>query len=221
MDNHWSEVESAGKNPTGYYKLTQLIERAIHKTCKRIKAIAEETPEFKGMATTLTLLLIVDGNAIVGHVGDSRLYLKRNKEVFQLTTDHTLFNEMVNAYETVDLDSIKKFAHCLTRSVGNNADVAVETLMFEARQHDVLLLCTDGLSNYFDDDTVVAGMLSGRNVNVIADSLVKFANDSGGSDNVTALVIRVVDVEDFSVNAHRIRLDLTEEKISQDTPSSS
>lgn len=89
--------------------------------------------------------------------------------------------------------------------------------MFEARQHDVLLLCTDGLSNYFDDDAVVAGMLSGRNVNVIADSLVKFANDGGGSDNVTALVIRVVDVEDFSVNAHRIRLDLTGEKISQDT----
>lgn len=207
LEKHWHEIDSAGKSPTGYYKLTQLVETAIHKTCKRIKALADTVPDLQGMATTLTLLLVVDGNAIVGHVGDSRLYIKRNDEVFQLTTDHTLLQEIETVYSDVDPTSIKKFANCLTRSVGSDVNVAVETLMFEARRHDVLLLCTDGLSNYFTDDSTVAAMLSGNHVNQIASSLVLFANGCGGSDNITALVIRILDVEDFSINTHRVKLE--------------
>lgn len=214
LDQHWSEVESAGNTPTGYYKLTQLVEKAIHETCKRIHTISELQPELHGMATTLTLLLVVDGNAIVGHVGDSRLYIKRDDNVFLLTTDHTLYNEMVsgnNAIEDIDPNLIKRFAHCLTRSVGNDESVAVETLMFQARQHDVLLLCADGLSNYFENETTVADMLSGNHVNKIAESLVQFANNCGGSDNITALVIRILDVDDFMLNTHRIKLNLNDE----------
>lgn len=211
LAEHWSEVESACKTPAGYYKLTQLIERAIHQTCKKIHSIAEMDPDLRGMATTLTLLLVVDGNAIVGHVGDSRLYIKREDNVFLLTTDHTLYNEMVADFEQIDPTTIKKFQHCLTRSVGNNESVAVETLMFEARQHDVLLLCTDGLSNYFEDDSLVAEMLDGNHVNSIAENLVTFANECGGSDNITALVIRIVDVDDFQLNTHRVRISLDDE----------
>lgn len=207
---HWDEIESADQTPTGYYKLTQLVERAIHETCMRIKSLAEIDPGLNGMATTLTLLLIVDGNAIVGHVGDSRLYIKRADRVFQLTTDHTLYNEMVSSFPQVDPHQIRKFRHCLTRSVGSSNTVAVETLMFEAAEHDVLLLCTDGLSNYFDNETVVAEMLNGGHVNDIAKSLVQFANRSGGSDNITALVIRILDVHDFLLNTHRITLALDE-----------
>ena len=212
LDEHWSEIESAGKNPAGYYKLTQLVEKAIHETCKKIHTLSELEPNLRGMATTFTLLLVVDGNAIVGHVGDSRLYIKRGDEVFLLTTDHTLYNEIITQHKNVDPNSIKKFSHCLTRAVGTNDSVAVQTLMFEARQFDVLLLCTDGLSNYFENDSDVAEMLSGNHVNSIAESLVQFANDSGGSDNITALVIRILDVEDFSLNTHRIKLSTGEEK---------
>ncbi len=166
IDEHWADVESAGNSPTGYYKLTQLIEKAIHETCRKLYSLAENEPKLQGMATTLTLLMVVDGN---------------------------------------------------------NESVAVETLMFEARKNDVLLLCTDGLSNYFKDDSVVAEMLSGNHVNTIADSLVQFANNSGGSDNITALVIRIFDVEDFSLNTHRIRLgtyDEVTQEFKLDGPSS-
>ena len=211
LDEHWSEIESAGKNPAGYYKLTQLVEKAIHATCKKIHALSDLEPDLRGMATTFTLLLVVDGNAIVGHVGDSRLYIKRDDDVFLLTTDHTLYNEMVTEFKDIDPAAIKKFSHCLTRAVGSDDSVAVETLMFEARQFDVLLLCTDGLSNYFDDDSVVAEMLSGNHVNSIAESLVRFANDSGGSDNITALVLRILDVDDFALNTHRIKLSTGDE----------
>ncbi len=204
---NWSEVDNATKSPIGYFKLTQLVERAIHHTCRRIKQLAESNAELSGMATTLTLLMLVDGNAIVGHVGDSRLYIMRDDEVFLLTTDHTVLNETLQRYENVDPGQIKKFAHCLTRSVGVDNAVAVETLIFEARQHDVLLLCSDGLSNYFDDNQAVADMLSGANVNQIADSLVMFANNSGGTDNITAVVIRIIDVDDFKLNGHRIKLE--------------
>ncbi len=206
IHNHFGEIENAKQNPVGYFKLTQLIEKAIHQTCRRIKAIGDCDSSLKGMATTLTLLVIVDGNAIVGHVGDSRLYLKRDNEIFQLTTDHTLLNEIKSEFKNIDESQISKFAHCLTRSVGNNDSVAVETLMFEARQNDILLLCTDGLSNYFTDEQAVAEMLSGNRVNSIADSLVEFANQNGGKDNITAVVIRVVDVDDFKINTRRVRL---------------
>ena len=205
LSDHWETIESAKQNPAGYYRLTQLVELAIHETCRRINTLAASDPKLRGMATTLTMLLIVDGNAIVGHVGDSRLYIKRDDDVFLLTTDHTLLNEVTTEFD-VDPAQIQKFAHCLTRSVGNNESVAVETLMFEARQHDVLLLCTDGLSNYFDSDSVVAELLSGKHVNTMARSLVEFANQCGGQDNITALVIRILDVDDFVLNTHRIRL---------------
>lgn len=210
LHKNWSEVEQASQSPVGYYKLTQLVERAIHETCRKIRAIADSDPDLNGMATTLTMLMIVDGNAIVGHVGDSRLYLKRNDDVFLLTTDHTLYNEIVTEFKDVDPVHIQKFSHCLTRSVGNSDSVAVETLMFEARQHDVLLLCTDGLSNYFPGENELSEMLSGNHVNVIADSLVQFANGCGGRDNITAIVIRVLDVDEFAVNTHRIRLDMSD-----------
>jgi protein phosphatase len=95
----------------------------------------------------------------------------------------------------------------LTRSVGSNASVAVETLMFEARPNDVLLLCTDGLSSHFHDDKVVAEMLSGKNVHEITDSLVRYANENGGEDNITAVVIRIANVEAFALNSRRIRLE--------------
>ncbi len=210
VQDHWQEIEQANKSPVGYYKLPQLVERAIHETCRQIRAIADSDPALDGMATTLTMLMIVDGNAIVGHVGDSRLYLKRNEDAFLLTTDHTLYNEMITELDNVDPVQIQKFSHCLTRSVGNNESVAVETLMFEARQHDVLLLCTDGLSNYFQGQDEVSEMLAGDHVNEIADSLVQFANESGGKDNITAIVIRILDVDDFELNTHRIRVDMTD-----------
>ena len=210
LHEHWAEVDQANKSPIGYYKLTQLVERAIHETCSKIRAIADSDPCLNGMATTLTMLMMVDGNAIVGHVGDSRLYLKRNDDVFLLTTDHTLYNEMVTEFKDVDPAQIQKFSHCLTRSVGNNNSVAVETLMFQARQHDVLLLCTDGLSNYFPGENELAEMLSGNHVNIMADSLVEFANGCGGKDNITAIVIRILDVNDFELNTHRIRLDMSD-----------
>ena len=213
LSENWDDVESANQNPIGYFRLTQLIERAVHETCHRIKQLADEHPEFNGMATTLTLLLMVDGKAIVGHVGDSRLYIKRDEQVFQLTTDHTLYNEITEEFKQVDRSEISRFAHFLTRSVGRDETVKVETFMFEARKSDTLLLCTDGLSNYFKSDRVLLESMDGHSVNEIADSLVQFANDMGGQDNITAVVLKIVDVDDFELNTHRIKLD----KSSQET----
>ncbi len=205
--DHWSQVEEARKHSIGTFKINQLIERAVHHTCHELHLLGRLDPSLKGMGTTLTLLLIVDGQAFVGHVGDSRLYIKRNDEAFLLTTDHTLYNEMVTEFQSVDEVDIRKFRHCLTRSVGSNDSVAVETLSFEAQKGDVLLLCTDGLSNYFEDGVDLALLLGGDHVSEIADSLVEFAMYQGGSDNITALVIRLLNVDDFLVNPHRIKLD--------------
>lgn len=206
LDSRWSEVEDANQSPTGLFRLTQLVEKTIHSTCKRLHALGSYEPALRGMATTLTMMLMVDGKAVVGHVGDSRLYICRDEKVFLLTTDHTLAAEMFTLNERIDLNDIKKFRHCLTRSVGSDESVAVETLIFDAYPSDVLLLCTDGLSNFFTDSKQVAAMLSGSHVSKIAHSLVRFANHQGGEDDITALVVRILDVDDFAVNARRVRV---------------
>ncbi|MEM7783020.1 MAG: protein phosphatase 2C domain-containing protein [Planctomycetota bacterium] len=203
---HWDQVIDARNHPIGTFKLNQIIERTIHETCHLIYELAQEDPNLRSMGTTLTLLLVLDGKAFVGHVGDSRLYIKRGDQVFLLTTDHTVYNEMIAEFTMVNQNDIKKLRHCLTRSVGNRDTVAVETLSFDAQKDDLLLLCTDGLSNYFGDGTNLAKLLEGDHVNEIADSLISFANEQGGKDNITALVIKILDVDDFSVNPHRISI---------------
>ena len=211
----WSQSLNSDAEPLDVFFLTQLIERTIQNTCGRLIQLGKTSPVFSGMATTMTLLLVVDETGVVGHVGDSRLYLKQADKVIQLTNDHTLYADFVKddpnwISKNTDLDAIKKFQHVLTRCLGRNKDIAVETFSFEPRNGDVLLLCTDGLSNYFDDETEIAGLLQGDNIDEVAEGLIRFANECGGRDNITAVVIRIANVDDFIVRPKRIRIDLEE-----------
>ena len=212
---HWIQSLKSAAEPLNVPSLTQLIERTIENTCERLIQIGKTSPLLSGMATTMTLLLIVDETAVVGYVGDSRLYLKQAEIVNQLTNDHTLYADFIKndpnwISKKTDLNAIKEFQHVLTRCLGRDKNIAVETFSFEPRNGDVLLLCTDGLSNYFDDETEIAGLLQGDNIDEVAEGLIRFANECGGRDNITAVVIRIANVDDFIVRPKRIRIDLEE-----------
>jgi len=123
----------------------------------------EEMPQRRDF-TTMTLLLIVEDVAFVGHIGDSRLYLKHFEVAKQLTHDHTLFEEFIRENPNwinlnSDIEAIRGFEHVLTRCLGRQADVEIDTFNFQLAEDDVLLLCTDGLSRYFSDEREIVSFL--------------------------------------------------------------
>ncbi len=174
----------------------QLVVEAIENCCDDLWEFAKQNPQFDGMATTLTLVLIVQGVAFVGHLGDSRLYLKKGNVARQLTRDHTLFEEFTRSdpdWIGVNNDpaALQRFRHILTRCVGRKREFSVESFSFPLANEDVLLLCTDGVSNYFDDERDVVDFLRDDDTDTVVQDLVDYANAQGGHDNATAIVIRV------------------------------
>jgi protein phosphatase len=170
----------------------ELAKRAVQKACQEVHRLSTRFAHYRGMGTTLTLLLTVDDQAVVAHVGDSRLYLLREDQVRLLTSDHTLQNELAcSGLLPTDRHLYSRFGHMLTRSVGESPSVKADTEVLSLLPGDRLLLCTDGLSKYLDDDNDIVGLLSGHDNNRVMASLVDFARTRGGSDNITAIVVWV------------------------------
>ena len=143
------------------------------------------------MGTTLTLLLTVGDRAVLASVGDSRAYHCRRDRAKQLTTDHTLANEMlISGQLTPEQARVSPFNHYLTRAVGRQKDVQVDTLVTHLVAGDVFLLCTDGLTNYFESDRDLGKFMFNEPANIPSE-LIAFANAAGGKDNITALVVHV------------------------------
>lgn len=145
----------------------------------------------EGMGTTVTLLLAAGDRAVIASVGDSRAYHCRDKSTNLLTQDHTLANEMLIAGEiSAEQARQSPFRHYLTRTVGTRESVEVDTLVAHLVPGDIFLLCTDGLTCYFDSDEDLGAYMF-EAPSQIPLELVAYANSRGGADNVTALVIHV------------------------------
>lgn len=157
--------------------------------------VARAVPNRKGMGTTISALLIVQDKAVVAQVGDSRVYRLREGELKQITTDHTWVTETV-AIGTLTLEEAEKhpYKHVLTRAVGTEQDVQVDVFSDDVQQGDVYLLCSDGLTNHVDNDTMCT-VLSEMGPAEAAWDLVGKALIGGGSDNTTVIIVRVDGLE--------------------------
>lgn len=185
-------LEEAGSEPGGYFKVVELAESATLATCERLHELASSDPNLAGMGTTMTLLIIVDGKAVMSHVGDSRLYLLRDQNLHQLSSDHTLVNEMIQrGAMTIEESETSPYQNVLTRSVGSVRAVEAEMLLFDLVPNDTFLLCSDGLTTYLEDDQELADFMSSSHLDTIPNKLIDIANLRGGHDNITALVVRI------------------------------
>ena len=186
-------IENAGSVPGGYSRVVQLVEDAVQFASANIYQTACSDETCRGMGSTMTMLVIVDNKAILGHVGDSRLYVLRGGIVHQLSTDHTLGNELatLGTFSAEGKDA-NRYSHILTRVIGSQELVQVETLLFDLFPDDLCLLCSDGLSNYLSDPSLVNTIVEGRDVKSSATALLDFANGEGGSDNITTIVLRAM-----------------------------
>lgn len=148
--------------------------------------------ELQGMGTTATVVLLTGNRLFLGHVGDSRAYLLRNGEMQQLTADHSWVAEQVRAGDiSAEQARLHPNRNILTRCLGTSLLVRVDRRIVPVQVGDILLLCTDGLTNVVSDEEIREAILNHRQPQAACDYLESLANQRGGPDNITVLVARL------------------------------
>ena len=146
----------------------------------------------RDMGSTVVALWLSDERALIAHVGDSRAYLCRNNEIKLLTHDHTLVQELVNAGRITPQEAeTHRFRNVLSRAMGVADETEADVVELELEPGDTLLLCSDGLYGYAAAEAFQQLLLTPQTPDELASSLVKLANDCGGGDNITAVIIEV------------------------------
>jgi len=188
----------AGDPEIQAFEILQILEHAIQTACSLVHEQAQSDASKRGMGTTASALLIAGApghlRGFIAHVGDSRIYLARQNQCHQLTEDHSLMNELVRRgkikREEFDNSPYKQYKNAVTRAVGVYPSVEVDTFDFDILPGDRFLLCSDGLYVYLDEKTL-PDQLSGGDLKDVPTELISIANDGGGHDNITTIVIRV------------------------------
>ena len=181
-----------GGDREAVWDIRRLLESGVKSACYMVFGMAELDPEKKGMSTTLSACLIRGGFAFAVHVGDSRVYRVRRSNVLQLTEDHTLINYKVKHGMMTKAEAEKAAGkNVITRAVGHKDYVQVDTADVDIAPGDRLLLCSDGLHGYFTSDKEVVDLCADGDLEECADAAIALANQRGGKDNITALVVEV------------------------------
>jgi PPM family protein phosphatase len=170
------------------------LESLFRKVNSAIWEKSQSAPHLRGMGTTCTLALLDNDTAYLAHVGDSRAYLYRAGELSQVTEDHNLVGKMVSEGRlSREEASHHPQRNIITRALGLDPTVDVDLLTLELVGGDRLIICSDGLSSMIDDDAVMDVLSSEGDAQAAADHLVDSANQAGGEDNITVVLIDVVD----------------------------
>ncbi len=173
--------------PSGQ-QLERLLSDLMQKANIKVYLGSLENNENRGMGTTLTMLVVRDRQASLAHIGDSRAYLYRGNSLYQLTTDHTLVQELIKAGSLTRAESHRHpQRNILTRSLGvpDYIEPEVNTVMLE--RHDRLLVCSDGLHGLVPDEQISSAIREAREPEELVNRLIAQALERGGDDNVTVL----------------------------------
>ena len=169
----------------------RLLEGAIQAATYMVFAIAELDRDKSGMGTTISAALVIGDSLVTGQVGDSRIYRVRENDAVQLTEDHTLIAwQMKQGLISPEEAKTSPHRNVITRAVGNRDYVEVDTNIYPMEQGDKYLLCSDGLHGYLQTDEIPA--IAGSNGDVAVEQFIQLANNRGGKDNITAVLVEVL-----------------------------
>jgi PPM family protein phosphatase len=162
---------------------------------------AKSQPQYAGMGTTLVVGLFYDNHLSVAHIGDSRMYRLRQDELKRITRDHSLLQEQIDSgMITEEMARFSQNRNLVTRALGIDPEVEPEIHTYEVEVGDVYLLCSDGLNDMVEDDEIQLTLSSLQaNLQLASQQLVQMANDNGGRDNVSVILVRIL--RDFPASA--------------------
>ena len=166
-----------------------LIVSAIEAANMTLFSMARNNEELSGMGTTVVLAVRNTDTLYISNVGDSRIYIVSDSGITQVTTDHSVVQIMLDRGEISPeeaKDHPKK--NVITRALGVDPDVRIDYSQEQLNENDIVLLCTDGLTNYVDDETIL-DICRAEDKYKIADKLVELANENGGGDNITVVTV--------------------------------
>jgi serine/threonine protein phosphatase PrpC len=161
---------------------------------RKIHDISQTDSSRSGMGTTLTAALLVGDELSIGHVGDSRAYLYRDDELRLLTSDHSLVEELRRQGRLTDAQAEDHPQRSIiTRALGPESEVQVDTMTYKARAGDVYILCSDGLTTMVKEPAIAAIAGSSAGLDELASELIRTANEAGGRDNITVVAFKVAE----------------------------
>jgi protein phosphatase len=170
-----------------------LLRDNVQKANSSIFHAAESQPQYSGMGTTIVAALFYDDRVAVAHVGDSRMYRLRGEVFETITRDHSLLQEQIDSGIISKEDArTSKNKNLVTRAVGIDDDVDVELHVHDLQVGDIYLLCSDGLNDMVEDEEIGATVqMLKANLTLAASQLIQMANDNGGRDNVSVILVKV------------------------------
>lgn len=170
-----------------------LLRENIQKANASIFNASQSQPQYSGMGTTIVCGLFYDNRLATGHIGDSRMYRLRGETLESITRDHSLLQEQIDAgIISVEDARLSKNKNLVTRAVGIDAEVEVEIHVHDVLVGDIYLLCSDGLNDMVEDEDIQSTLSALRgNLPLAASQLIQMANDNGGRDNVSVILVKV------------------------------
>ena len=173
----------------------KLIVEQVARANGAIFTTSQNNPECAGMGTTLVVCLFYDNFLTVAHIGDSRLYRLRGEAMEQVTRDHSLLQEQLDSgLITAEEAKLSQNKNLVTRALGIDPTVETEIHVYETQPDDVYVLCSDGLSDMVEDEEIRLTLITLKtNPTLTVQQLVQAANDNGGRDNISAMLIRVAE----------------------------
>ncbi len=177
---------------TGFSQESLLVKQAIEKANQTIFQTAQSQPQCQGMGTTLVTAAFYDDRVTVAHVGDSRLYRLRDETLEQVTSDHSLLQELIDkGFYTPEEAKKSLNKNLVTRAMGIELNVSADLQEEMVKPGDVYLICSDGLSDLVEDEEMYDTLKRhGEDLETAAKRLIQLANDKGGKDNISVVLVR-------------------------------
>lgn len=189
--DHFSAALKAGLRPNmSEHSIMNLLRSAVITANIRVFDKSKESPEFNGMGTTIVASLVIGKTAYFIHAGDSRAYILSGDEFFQITRDHSIVQSMIEDGKlTIEEARFHPRKNVITRALGVDESIEPEFNVYDLNEGEIILLCTDGLTNFVDSEDIVKVLKASTDGNQKAERLVEEANKNGGGDNITAVVL--------------------------------
>ena len=183
-------ITKSYRGAMGPSDLEKIAKNALESANIQLYDMALNSPEYAGMGTTADLVIVSGKSAVIAHVGDSRVYLV-NDTITQLTRDHSVVQSLIESGKITPEDAkVHPRKNVITRAIGSEETVAVDLTSLELNEGDILLLCTDGLTNFVEPSDIAA-ILKTDDLSGATDLLIQKANKNGGGDNITVVAVSI------------------------------